>query len=388
MKEFRPVKVGVIGCGMISDIYLTNMINRYNALEVVGCSDIKPERSKAKAEKYGIKQMTNEEIWADPEIEIVVNLTYHTSHYEVSKKSMEAGKHVYSEKMMAVELWEGEDLLRVAKDNGVYYCGGPDTYLGAGLQTARQIYDSGMLGKAVAANIALVRGYHHERYRTDPERRFAFCPGGGIIFDMGCYYIMGLISILGPAKRVCGFSQIRGANDRRYANPGNPEYGKVMPIETPNNLAGTIEFENGTLCSLLTSSESIGFNSYNLFCDEGQMSMGDPNMYGEIPKVSTKMSQGIPMPLTHAYTDNSRGLGVCDLAYALRNGREPRCSGERAYHMFEIAHGIMKSCETNEIYQMKSTCTRPEPFAPGITEYPEMVMDAFGGGEPPRADVR
>ena len=94
MKEFKPVKVAVIGCGMISDIYLTNMTKRYNALEVVGCSDIKPERSKEKAEKYGIKQMTNEEIWADPEIEIVVNLTYHTSHYEVSKKSMEAGKHV------------------------------------------------------------------------------------------------------------------------------------------------------------------------------------------------------------------------------------------------------------------------------------------------------
>ena len=382
MKEFKPVKVAVIGCGMISDIYLTNMTKRYNALEVVGCSDIKPERSKAKAEKYGIKQMTNEEIWADPEIEIVVNLTYHTSHYEVSKKSMEAGKHVYSEKMMAVELWEGEDLLRIAKEHNVYYCGGPDTYLGAGLQTARQIYDSGMLGKAVAANITIVRGYHHERYRTDPERRFAFCPGGGIIFDMGCYYIMGLINLLGPAKRVCGFSQIRDPHSRRYMHPQNPEYGKVMPIETPNNLAGTIEFADGTLCNILTSSESIGFNNYMLFCTDGQMNMGDPNNYGDIPVVSTKASHGIQMPLTHAYTDNSRGLGVCDLAYALRNHREPRCSGERAYHMFEIAHGIMKSCETNEIYQMKSTCERPAVFEPGLTEYPEMAMDAGAGCDP------
>ncbi|MGN1128971.1 MAG: Gfo/Idh/MocA family protein, partial [Candidatus Flemingiibacterium sp.] len=270
---------------------------------------------------------------------------------------------------------EGEDLLKTAKDMGVYYCGGPDTYLGAGLQTARQIYDSGMLGTAVAANIALVRGYHHERYRTDPERRFAFCPGGGIIFDMGCYYLMGLINLLGPAKRVCGFSQIREPDSRRYMHPSNPEYGKVMPIETTNNLAGTIEFANGTICNILTSSESIGFNSYMLFGTEGQMDMGDPNNYGDIPVVSTKASHGIQMPLTHAYTDNSRGLGVCDLAYALRNGREPRCSGERAYHMFEIAHGIMQSCETNEIYQMKSTCTRPEPFKPGCTEYPEMAMD-------------
>lgn len=375
MNPFRPVKTAVIGCGMISDIYLTNMTKRYNALEVVGCSDIKPERSAEKAEKYGIRQMTNEEIWNDPEIELVVNLTYHTSHYEVSKKSMLAGKHVYSEKMMAVELWEGEDLVKTAKECGVYYCGGPDTYLGAGLQTARQIYDSGMLGTAVAANITLVRGYHHERWRTDPERRFAFCPGGGIIFDMGCYYLMGLINILGPVRRVCGFSQIRGADDRRYMNPKNPEYGRIMPIETTNNIAGTIEFECGVICNILNSSESIGFNNYMLFCTDGQMNLGDPNNYGDAPVVSTKASSGVTMPLTHAFTDNSRGLGPCDLAYAIRNGREPRCSAERAYHMFEIAHGIMISGETGEIYRMKSTCTRPEPFKAGYTEYPEMVMD-------------
>jgi predicted dehydrogenase len=375
MKPFKPVKAAVIGCGMISDIYLSNCTKRFRALEIVGCSDIKPERSKAKAEKYSIKQMTNEEIWNDPEIELVINLTYHTSHYDVSKKSLLAGKHVYSEKMMAVELWEGEDLLKTAKEKGLYCCGAPDTYLGAGLQTARQIYDSGLLGKAVAASITLARGYRHERWREDPERRFAFCPGGGIIFDMGCYYLMALINLLGPVKRVCGFSQIREANNRVYMNPKNPSYGQIMNVESTNNLAGTLEFECGVLCSVLTTSESIGFNNFMLFCDEGQMNLGDPNNFGDIPVVSTKASSGIQMPLTHAYTDNSRGLGACDLAYAIRNGRPPRCSGERIFHIFEIAHGIIKSGDTGEIYIMKSTCTRPEPFKPGCTEYPEMVMD-------------
>lgn len=375
MKPFRPVRTAVIGCGMISDVYLSNLTKRYNAVEVVGVSDIKPERSAAKAEKYGVRQMTNEEIWNDPTIELVVNLTYHTSHYEVSKNSLLAGKHVYGEKMMAVELDEGLDLIETAKRLGLYCCGAPDTYLGAGLQTARQIYDSGILGSAVAANITLVRGYHHERWREDPERRFAFCPGGGIIFDMGCYYLMGLINLLGPVKRVCGFSQIREANSRRYATPKNPLYGEVMPIETPNNLAGTLEFECGALCSLLTSSESIGHNSFMLFCTDGQMNLGDPNNFGDAPIVSTKISSNVTMPMTHAFADNSRGLGVCDLAYALRLGREPRCSPERIYHMFEIAHGIMISGESGRIYEMKSRCTRPEPFAAGYTEYPEMVMD-------------
>ena len=148
-----------------------------------------------------------------------------------------------------------------------------------------------------------------------------------------------------------------------------------MTIETTNNIAGTLEFECGVICNILNSSESIGFNNYMLFCTDGQMNLGDPNNYGDAPVVSTKASSGVTMPLTHAFTDNSRGLGPCDLAYAIRNGREPRCSAERAYHMFEIAHGIMISGETGEIYRMKSTCTRPEPFKAGYTEYPEMVMD-------------
>lgn len=375
MNPFRPVKAAVIGCGMISDIYLTNLTTRFRAVEVVGCADIKPARAKAKAEKYNIRQMTNEEIYNDPEIALVINLTYHTSHYAVSRAALLAGKHVYSEKMMAVELWEGKELLELAEKMGVYYCGAPDTYLGAGLQTARGIYDSGLIGQAVAANITLVRGYHHERYRDDPERRFAFCPGGGIIFDMGCYYLMALINILGPVRRVCGFSQIREPDSRVYANPANPDYGKVMQIETPNNLAGTLEFECGTLCNILTTSESVGHNHFMLFGTEGQMSLGDPNEFGDAPVVTTKASAGVTMPLTHAYRDNSRGLGVCDLAYALRNGRKPRCSAKRAYHMFEIAHGIMLSGEQDIIYQMQSTCTRAQPFKPGYTEYPEMVMD-------------
>ena len=192
MTPFKPMKTAIIGCGMISGNYLENCINKYKVLDIVGCSDIKPERSKAKAEKYGIRQMTNEEIWNDPEIELVINITNHTSHYEVSKKSLLAGKHVHGEKMMAVELEEGAELVALAKEKGLYITGAPDTYLGAGLQTARQIVDAGMIGTPVAATITLVRGYHHERYRTDPERRFAFRPGGGIIFDMGCYYLMGM----------------------------------------------------------------------------------------------------------------------------------------------------------------------------------------------------
>ncbi len=374
MIPFKPVKTAIIGCGMISKVYLENCVNRFNVLDVVGCSDIKPERSKEKAEAFGIRQMTNEEIWNDPEIELVINITNHTSHYEVSKRSLLAGKHVYGEKMMAVLLEEGAELVALAKEKGLYFCGAPDTYLGAGLQTARQIVDAGIIGTPVAATITLVRGYHHERYRSDPERRFAFCPGGGIIFDMGCYYLMELINILGPVRRVCGFSQIREPNSRIYMNPDNPEYGGVMKIETPNNLVGTLEFENGTICTLLTSSESVLYESFMLFGTDGYLNVGDPNMFDSAPVLTTKGGTAT-MPLNFGFTEDSRGLGAADLAYAIRNGRAPRCSSERIYHMFEIAHGIIRSGESGMIYNMRSTCTRPEPFKPGCTEYEEMVLD-------------
>ncbi len=196
-ETFRKVKTALIGCGMISDTYLENCCRVFNILDVVGCSDIKPERSAAQAGKYGIRQMTNEEILADPSIELVINTTYPVSHYAVSKAALLAGKHVYSEKMIAATLAEALELEQLARERQLLIGCAPDTFMGAGLQTARKILDAGLIGTPVAAQAILVRGYHHERMRTDPEKRFAFCPGGGIVFDVGCYYLTGLVNLLG-----------------------------------------------------------------------------------------------------------------------------------------------------------------------------------------------
>jgi len=376
MKEFKKVKTAIIGCGMISKVYLENCCKRFNVLDVVGCSDIKPERSAARAAEFGIKQMTNEEIFNDPEIELVINITYQMSHYTVSKQALLAGKHVYSEKMIAVTFGQGKELVELAKSKGLYIGCAPDTFMGAGLQTARIIIDSGIIGTPVTANAILVRGYHHERMRTDPEKRFAFCPGGGIIFDVGCYYLTGLVNLLGPINRVCGFSQTRDADSRIYMHPNNPLYGQVMTIETPNNTAGTLEFKNNIICSILTSSESINVtNSFIIYGTDGKLTLNDPNTFGGPILVQTKLGEAKEIPLTHAYTDNSRGLGAADLAYAIRNGRKPRACGETALHTLEAALGIGQSGEDGKIYNMTTTCERAEPLAKGYTEYPEMVLD-------------
>ncbi len=376
MKPFRQFTVGVIGCGMISPTYFRNLCDGENKLfkivKVKGCSDIKPDRAKEKAETFGIKCMTNQEIFNDPEIDIVLNLTNHTSHVEIIESALKAGKHVYSEKMIAPTFEEGKYLMNLAKEKGLMLCAAPDTFLGSGIQTARQLYDAGLIGKAVAANAVMVRGYHHERFRTDPERRFAFCPGGGIIFDMGCYYFASLINLLGPIKTVSGFSQTRGANDRVYMHPDQPHYGEIMKIETPNNTAAILEFESGALVTLTATSESVSEHYFMIHGTDGQLVLPDCNTYQGDVLLKTKVGDAMPMPKNFKFTGDCRGLGLADMCYAILNNRPPRASGEMALHMLEAADAI-----TNQKgnYKMTTTCSRPASFTPGITEYPEMVLN-------------
>lgn len=380
MSEFKRYNVAVIGCGMISETYLYNLCragrHMFEIVNVVGCSDRIPSRSKEKAEKYGIRQMTNEEIYADPSIDIVLNITNHTSHFEVSKAALSAGKHVYSEKMMTVTLEEAKILGETAKQNGVLFCCAPDTYMGSAMQSARFALDTGLIGTVTSGSASVARSYRHDRYRDDPERRFAFCPGGGIMYDMGCYYLASLIHLLGPVKRVCGFSQTRDADVRRYTNPNNPAFGEVMKIETPNNVAGTMEFECGALINILTTSEGAGGrNDFVLYGTEGSLVLSDPNDFSGDTRVRTKMGE-YSLPVNHAYTDNCRGLGLADMCYALRDGREPRASFERAIHVLEIGLGVMFSADDGRFHTMETTCTRPKPFDIGYTEYPEAVLMA------------
>ena len=375
MKQFKPVKTALIGSGMISGQYLKYCIEEMNVLDVVGCSDIIPERAQKRAEEFGIRQMTNEEILNDDSIEIVINTTYPEAHYEVAKAILQSGKHAYTEKMITRTLKEADELMELAAQKKVYQCGAPDTFLGASLQTARFMLDSGIIGTPVAARAVLIRSYHHERFYTGEEKRFPFCPGGGIIFDMGSYYLTALVFLLGAIRRVCGFAQIRDAK-RVYQIPYSPHYQEEMLVESWNNVAGTLEFENGVLCSLLTSSESGAFeHGLVIYGTEGKLILADPNNFGDPVYIQLKSGEKQQVPMTHGLANAARGLGVADLAYAVRNHRAPRASGEMTRHVLEASLGICESSKTGEIYSLHTRCQRPEPFQPGYTEYQELVMD-------------
>ncbi len=371
--EFKKTKTALIGCGMISEIYLTNL-TKLDIIDLVGCSDIIDSRAEKRAEQFKIKKMTNEEIFSDPEIEFIVNTTYPTAHYEVAKAALLAGKSVYTEKMICTSMDEVNELYELAKQKNLFFGGAPDTFFCSGVQLARSIIDSGMIGKPVMAQAFLSRSYHHERHYTGEEKRFAFCKNGGILFDMGAYYLTVLVFLLGSVRSVSGFSDIRNC-DRIYENPKSPNYGLPMTVESTNISTGSLLFENGAMGTLTMLSESVPQNHFFIYCTDGYIDLGDPNHYHNTIRIVTKKGEESIIHSPFAiYGANFRGYGAAEAMYARTVSREARCSGDLCRHVLEAALGICESNESGRVYTMTTRSERPAQFRTGYTENAELSL--------------
>jgi predicted dehydrogenase len=336
----KPVKVAVVGCGMISDAYLTTMKKKFRILDVVGCCDLDQEKAQRTAQKYAIRTLGMDEILADASIEIVVNLTTPMVHYPVIKQLLEGGKHVYTEKVLAVELEQAAELLKIADQKGLYLGAAPDTFLGSAIQTARYVVDSGMLGEITSCYCALSR---------DGDligRAFPFTtkPGGGIGFDVGIYYITALLSILGPVREVTGIVQTLHPQRQVHTLEN---FGQAFQVECENIMAGTLIFARGTVGTALFDANSVFVlpekPSLVLFGSMGVMYMADPNQFGgEVRIILKGNNDPVVMQQSHAFSDECRGLGVAEMAWSMRLGRKNRASKAMAYHALEVLHGIVR----------------------------------------------
>ena len=244
------MKVGVIGCGNIADIYFKNSKQYFNNFEIVACADIKEEASKSFAEKYNVRQLSVEDMLADSEIEFIINLTIPNVHYEVSKSILESKKHSYSEKPLSIEFDDGKKLNELAENNNVYVGCAPDTFLGAGIQTARKLIDDNAIGKVQLGSISMaVPG--HEIWHPNPD--FYYQYGGGPILDMGPYYFTALVNLLGPVVNVD--SKIKAVYEKRVKPEDLPFFSNLMsslnkanfkcPAPVINNNNSTITNFNG-----------------------------------------------------------------------------------------------------------------------------------------------
>lgn len=353
----EKLKIGIIGCGNISSIYMEN-IPKFRHLELVGCADLDVQRAKVQAEKFGIpKACSVEELLADPEINLIINLTIPKAHAAVSIQALEAGKHVYSEKPFAATREEGQQILETTKKHQLLVGCAPDTFLGAGIQTAIHLIEQGEIGTPVGASAFMInRG--HEHWHPDPA--FYYDVGGGPMFDMGPYYLTALVALLGPIERVSGSARI-SYPERTITS--QPKAGMKIQVNTPTHISGVIDFVSGAIGTITTSFDAFGGSSLppiEIYGSEGTLLVPDPNTFGGPVKIRKRdEKQFTEVPLSFGHSTNSRGLGVADMAYAILNGEDYRAKGELAYHVLEVMHGFHDSSTNGTHYVMESCCIRP-----------------------------
>lgn len=387
----KKAKIGVIGCGMICLTYMRNLTGLYKEqVEVVAVADMFPEKAKEMAEKFGVaRACTVDELIADPDVEIVLNLTIPAAHTEVNIKAMEAGKHAYCEKPLALTLEEAQQQIDVAKKNNVRLGCAPDTFLGAGIQTCRTLLDAGLIGTPIAATANLVNGGGHEAWHPGPE--FLYKKGAGPMLDMGPYYITALVSLLGPVKRLNCYA--RRTYDQRTIT-SQPLRGTVIDVEVNTHYTGIMEFEGEVLANITMSNDvwQSHLPMLEIFGTDGTLVVPNPNMFGgpvqllrgnemvdsieglpvdqAVVKIHTdeemnKFFNNMPL-LYHNVTDNPRGLGIVDMANSIREGRKHRANETLAYHALEVMLGFDKAAESKDTYFVQSTCERPTAVPTGL----------------------
>lgn len=384
---YPKVRTAVVGCGMISDIYLKNLKNLFHIIDLVAVGNRTRSTAEAKAKAFGIERvMTIDEIAAAEDIELVVNLTPAYAHYEIIRKMLLAGKHVWTEKTMTVSLDQARELVALAEERGLYLGVAPDTVLGAGLQTARRALETGLIG-TVSSGLAVVN-----RNQVLNSEYFTFLrgEGGTLPYDVGVYYVGALLSLLGPVKAIRAFGAPAPvhAPEFLYANA------EAEPWQIPgsNVISAALEFECGALVSVLFDGNTINATQHNitLFGSRGILKVGDPDTFGGAPSLIYADQPECPLPFTHGYNGvntlepapydfyGHRGVGVAEMAYALRAGRPNRCSKEYGLHCLEVLAGMEESAATGRTVEPASRFEM-KPLAPGY-------YSAFMGGHG-RADA-
>lgn len=338
----QRVKVGVIGCGNISNAYLTHMAE-HELLDVAVCADLDVARARAKAVEHNVARACGvDELLADDDVQIVVNLTIPAAHAAVDLQIIEAGKHVWSEKPLAAEREDAMRVLDAAKAKGVRVGCAPDTFFGTGLQTARRAIDEGMIGKPVAAT-AFMMSRGHESWHPDPE--FYYKAGGGPMLDMGPYYVTWLLQLLGAPSRVCGFSAI--AIPQRTIT-SEPKHGQTIDVETPDHVTGSIEFEGGAIATVATSF-AVRFSPLKfitVYGENGTLEVPNPNNFDNDVMIRCEGDDDWRTVECKHAEGLLRGAGVADMARAILTGRPHRADEQQAMTTLDVMLGFLDASRT------------------------------------------
>jgi predicted dehydrogenase len=373
----NKLRVGLLGCGDICDIYF-KVSKKFEIFDITACASRNIEKARKKAQEYNIpKACSIDELIVDPEIDCILNLTIPEVHAKFNLAALEAGKHVYTEKPLAISIEDGMKTLNLARSKNLRVGCAPDTFLGGRLQACRKAIDEGLIGEPTGASIFFV-SHGHEKFHPNPA--FYYKPGAGPLLDLGPYYLTALISVLGPVKRCCGFAK---ATFSERMVETQPRYGEIIKVETPTHICGNLEFENGVIASMVMSFDvwDSELPRLEIYGTKGTLCIKDPdpedgpNLFGGplyYKSEKTARWNGKPrpkglenwelIPVVHGYNENTRGIGLADMAYAIRDGRPHRANGDMAYHVLEIMLGMLESAKEGKFYSLQSRCSKPEPL--------------------------
>lgn len=357
-----PLNVGLIGCGNISAAYAKGC-KLFRVLNLKACADLNAEVARAKAAEFEITAMTIEEILADPSIDMIINLTVPQVHARVSMDILRAGKHVYSEKPLALDTDEGKAVLDLAAQKNLRVGCAPDTFLGAGLQTCRKLIDDGWIGKPVGGT-AFMLSSGPESWHPNPA--FFYARGGGPMLDMGPYYITALVHLLGPIAAVSAMTSQSGPE--RMATCAE-RFGEMMPVEVATSNSGNLLFKSGVVVTL-----AISFDVHKhlhkpieIYGTQGSLAVPDPNTFGGPVSVFRPGNDTwMEMPLAYGYRENSRSIGAADMAHAIHSGRKHRCNGALALHALEVMNAFAESAASRSWVEIQNTCEQPAAFPLGL----------------------
>ncbi|MDB6182273.1 Gfo/Idh/MocA family protein [Paracoccus fistulariae] len=363
----KTLGIGVIGAGNISAAYL-RLAPLFRGIQMRAVADLNAEAAKARAKEFGIRAETVDSLLAAGDIDIVVNLTIPAAHYEVSKKILLAGKHVYSEKPFVLTLEEGQDLDRIAAEKGLRIGSAPDTFLGGSHQLARRLIDDGVVGK-ITSGTCFVQSPGMEMWHPNPD--FFFQPGGGPVLDLGPYYISEMVQLLGPVTRVAATS---GMASPTRTITSQPRFGEEIPVDTPTTFHAILQFASGAQIAYITSWDvwHHDHNNIELYGRDGTLYIPDPNFFGGELRMTRKGSfTTIGLDWDHPFMQendnghaNYRAAGLADMALAIVEDRPHRCNNSFALHVVDVMTAILKSGDSGAFVQITTSCDRPEALDP------------------------
>ena len=373
-----PMRVGVVGSGLISGIYLKNMIERFDVLEVAGLCSGHYENAKRRADEFGIPAYESlDAMLADESVDMIVNLTPAPAHEDIIRRALTAGKHVYTEKVMTTSHDSARALAQLAREKGLWLGSAPDTFLGAAWQTARRAIDGGLIGEVTSFAFAANR----DNSFLTSFFRFLNLPFGGVAYDYAVYYLTALCSLLGPVERVA--AAVRAPYPaHRDIDPRSKTFGQDIATPNESEFSAVITLESGVSGTAMVNADSVieDQHFFAIHGTKGILYLPDPNGFGgEVrlqPNWAYDEAPAAPRALEgrFGFADNSRGVGPAELAWAVRANRPARAGADMACHVLEVIDAIIESGRTNAFVEVASTCERPEALREGCEGEEESLM--------------